>query len=303
MTSSATSRSHAKERAPPFEVLETKLRPPRISAGSVLRARFLETLERDTAAPVLAVSAGPGYGKTTALGQWASARGARRFAWVSLDRHDNDPVALLTYIAVALDRVSPIDPGVFAALASPGASLEATVVPLLGAALADVNEPVVLVLDDVHAIDDQRCIDAVTELVGHLAEGSQVVLSTRDPVGLPLGRLRTRDLVREFGPDDLRMDEAEARALLSPPLADRSDEDLAELVRRTEGWPAGLYLAALSAGITGLGPKEIRAFTGNDPFVADFLRSEFVAQLSADELRFLTRTSVLEELSGPLCDA
>src|SRR3954452_12547772 len=143
--------------------------------------------------------AGPGYGKTIALSQWAASPGPRRFAWVSLDRHDNDPIVLLTYVAVALDRISPIDPGVFGALASPGASVEATVVPRLGAALARMDEPVVLVLDDLHALENRQCLDAVVALVGHVAEGSALALSTRDRSVLPLGLLRTRDLIRELG--------------------------------------------------------------------------------------------------------
>src|SRR4051794_35183780 len=246
--------------------------------------------------------AGPGYGKTTALSQWAASPGPQCFTWVSVDRHDNDPIVLLTYVAVALDRVAPIDPGVFEALASPGTSVEATVVPRLGAALASMDQPTVLGLDDVHALGNPRCIDAVVALAGHVPEGSQLALSARDGSALPLGTLRTRGLGLELGPDDLRMDEHEARELLDATGLEISDEDVAELVRRTEGWPAGLYLAALSAGTTGVGPREVRELTGNNSFVADFLRSEFFAQLPAHELRFLTLTSMLEQMSGPLCD-
>jgi len=302
--SSLTTRPIAREgRTPPFEVLESKLRPPRVTARSVLRTRLVDKLNRGTARPAVMLCAGPGYGKTSALSQWVASPGPRRFAWVSVDRHDNDPIVLLTYIAVALDRLSSIDPGVFEALASPGVSIEATVVPRLGAALASMQAPVVLVLDDLHAVDNPCCIDAVAALVGHLSEGSQLAVSTRDPSVLPLGVLRTRDLIVELGPDDLRMEEVEARGLLSEAGVNASDEAVAELVRRTEGWPTGLYLAALSTAAAGVGAGEIGTLTGNDPFVVDFLRSEFLAQLPPDDLRFLRRTSVLDELSGPLCDA
>src|SRR4051794_41628246 len=116
---------------------------------------------------MVVVCAGPGYGKTTVLTQWADSPGQRPFAWVSVDRHDNDPVTLLTYVAVALDRVSPIDSAVFEALASPGVSIEATVVPRLCTALAIVHEPVVLVLDDVHTIENRQCLDAIATLARH----------------------------------------------------------------------------------------------------------------------------------------
>src|SRR3954451_15105631 len=288
---------------PPFDLLEPKLRPPRASGRGITRTALVEQLNRASDTPIVMLCAGPGYGKTTALAQWAVSSGERPFAWVSVDQHDNDPVVLLTYVAVALDRVSPIDPGVFEALSSPGASVEATVIPRLGAALASVDHPTTLGLDDVHAIDNPQCIDAIVALASHVAEGSQLILSARDGSALPLGFLRTRGLGLELGPDDLRMDKHEARELLSASRLAISDEDVAELMRRTEGWPAGLYLAALSAGTTGVGPREVGALTGNDPFVADFLRSEFFAQLPPQELRFLARTSMLEQMSGPLCDA
>src|SRR3954453_23032300 len=287
----------------PFELLESKLRPPRMSGRGILRTALVEQLNRASDTPVVMLCAGPGYGKTTALAQWAASSEQRPFAWVSVDQHDNDPVVLLTYVAVALDRVASIDHGVFEALASPGASVEATVLPRLGAALAGLDAPVVLGLDDVHAIDNPQCIDAIVALAGHVAEGSQLALSARDGSALPLGFLRTRGLGLELGPDDLRMDEREARALLAATGLEISDEAVAELVRRAEGWPAGLYLAALSAGTTGVGPREVGELTGNDPFVADFLRSEFFAPLPPHELRFLARTSILEQMSGPLCDA
>src|SRR4051794_13128947 len=287
----------------PFELLESKLRPPRMSGRGILRTALVDQLNRASDTPVVMLCAAPGYGKTTALAQWAASSEQRPFAWISVDQHDNDPIVLLTYLAVALDRVASIDGGVFEALASPGASVEATLVPRLGAALAGVERPIVLGIDDVHAIENPQCIDAIVALAGHVAEGSQLALSARDGSALPLGFLRTRGLGLELGPDDLRMDEHEARELLSASGLEITDQDVVELVRRTEGWPAGLYLAALSAGTTAAGPRQVGALTGNDRFVADFLQSEFFAHLPPRELRFLTRTSMLEQMSGSLCDA
>src|SRR3954447_14603274 len=263
----------------PFELLEPRLRPARVSDRSVARTRLIERLNRPDGPPIVVLSAGPGYGKTTALAQWAASGAQRPCAWVSVDHDDNDPVVLLTYVAVALDRVSAIGPGVFEALASPDASIEAKIVPRLGAALAAIAEPIALVLDDVHTIENPQCIDALVALAGHLSRGSQLVLSTRDRSALPLGLLRARALSLELGPDDLRMEEQEARELVGATAADISDADVAELVRHTEGWPAGLYLAALSVGTSGRDPGDVRGLTGNDPFFVDFLRSEFLARL------------------------
>src|SRR4051812_27245613 len=286
-----------------FELLESKLRPPRTSGRGVHRTTLVERLNRSVGTPIVMLCAGPGYGKTTALSQWAACERERGFAWVSVDPQDNDPIVLLTYVAVALDRVAPIDRGVFEALCSPEASVDGTVVPRLGAALASVDRPVVLGLDDVHSIGNPRCIDAIVALASHVPEGSQLVLSTRDATALPMGLLRTRGLSLELGPNDLRMDAHEAGELLIAMGLGTSDEDVAELLRRTDGWPAGVYLAALSAATSTIGPGNVAALTGNDPFVVDFLRSEFLSQLPESELRFLTHTSVLEQMSGPFCDA
>src|SRR6185437_12410167 len=135
---------------PAFELLEAKLRLPHIRDGTVPRGTLVRSVEeRSGSMPIVFLSAGPGWGKTTLLAEWAS-RSRRPFAWVSVDEDDNDPIVLLTYVAAALDRVSPLDPAVFDALASPGVSVEGTVVPRLGRALATSDQEVVLVLDDLH---------------------------------------------------------------------------------------------------------------------------------------------------------
>src|SRR3954451_11994662 len=137
--------------APAFDLLETKLRPPRTNGRGVRRTALIERLDRAVETPMVALCAGPGYGKTTALSQWAASEGERGFAWVSVDPHDDDAIGLLTYVAVERARVAPIDGGVVEALCSPEASVDGTVVRRLGAALASVERPVVLGLDDVHA--------------------------------------------------------------------------------------------------------------------------------------------------------
>ena len=283
--------------APAFELLESKLRAPQLRGRAVPRKALIELLEESDTAPVVSLSAGPGWGKTTLLAQWR-ARSRRPFAWVSIDENDNDPIVLLTYVAAALNRVSQLDASVFYAL---GASIEGPVVARVAAALATMDDAVVLVLDDLHLLHNPRCLAAVAELTRHVPEGSQLVLSARGRLELPLGALRARGLAVEIGDDELRLDEAEAHQLLSAAGLDLTPAEVAELTEHTEGWCAGLYLAALSAKRNGAtGAIRVR---GDDRFVAEYLRSEVLSRLPHDELRFLTRTAVLERMSGSLCDA
>ena len=290
------------ESAPPFELLESKLRPPLGSGGRGSRGRLIGLLEGSGAVPVVFLSAGPGWGKTTLLAQWAS-QSRRPFAWVDVDTRDNDPIVLLTYVAAALHRVSRLDAGVFEALASPGVSLEATVVPRLGAALATMDESVVLVLDDLHLLDSPACLDAVAALARYVPEGSHLALAARGRPASSLGALRPQGLALEIGSDELRMDAAEAGRLLRAAGVDLPDAQVAELTEQTEGWSAGLYLAALAIRARGVRAEGAATFSGRDRLVSDYLRSELLAHLSEDDLQFLTRTAVLEQMSGPLCDA
>ena len=243
-TSQRTNGGHERP-APAFELLESKLLPPQGPGGAVSRQALIEVIERATAVPVVFLSAGPGWGKTTLLAEWA-ARSSRPFAWVNVDDKDNDPIVLLTYVATALDRVSPLDANVFEALTSPGASVEGTIVPRLGAALAAADEPLVLALDDMHLLHDRTCLDAVATLARHVRHGSQLALSARGAPALELGALRAQGLELEIGPDDLRMDAEQAGVLLRAAGVELPDAEVAELAAHTEGWSAGLYLAALS---------------------------------------------------------
>jgi LuxR family maltose regulon positive regulatory protein len=287
---------------PSFEPMESKLHPPLARPGIVARAMLVEQLLVSRAAPFVCVIAPAGYGKTTLLTQWAERTG-RRVAWVSVDRHDNDPVVLLTYLAVALDRVEPIHPGVFQALTAPGVSVPATVVPQFTSAVSAMTEPVTLVLDHVELLDNRECLDAVAELAVRLPGGSQLVLASRRPPPLPVALLRAQGQVAEVGADELAMDQPEAQALLEGAGVQLAPAEVAELVGRTEGWPVGLYLAALALKAGRRQAATGVAFTGDDRFMADYLHSEFLAHLPPELVVFLTRTAVLERLSGPLCDA
>jgi LuxR family maltose regulon positive regulatory protein len=161
-----------------FTLMGSKLRSPMARPGIVLRGPLVNRLLAAPSAPLICVVAPAGYGKTTLLAQW-SERKDPRVGWVSVDQRDNDPVVLLTYVAAALDRVEPIDPGVFQALASPGVSVLATVVPRLVSAVSAMPQPVALVLDHVELLESQDCLDAVAELALGLPAGSRLALPSR----------------------------------------------------------------------------------------------------------------------------
>jgi LuxR family transcriptional regulator, maltose regulon positive regulatory protein len=285
-----------------FPIVESKLTPAPSRPGIVSRVQLLDWLEASAATPVVVICGPAGYGKTVLAAEWAK-RDPRPFVWLSIDPHDNDPTVLLTYLAVGLDRVEPLDPTVFDTLASRGASISQTVLPRLGAALASKALPVVVVLDDVHLLQDQQGLDALAVLVDHLPEGSQLVVTGRGEPPLPVARWRTEGRLAELGPGELAMSPAEAGSLLAAAGVELPDDEVAELARRAGGWPAALYLAALAHRAGGRRGDTGFAFTGDDRFLADYLHAELLAHLPTERVAFLTRTAVLERLSGPLCDA
>jgi LuxR family maltose regulon positive regulatory protein len=285
----------------PFDLIEAKLAPPALRGETVVKSELIDRLCASRARAV-SVVAPAGFGKTTLLTHLAE-RDDRSFATVALDERDNDPVVLLRYVAAALDRVERIAPLVFEALSSPGRSVWSTCIPRVCAALSAMTGPVVLVLDDLHFVSDPTSLDAVAALLDHVPERSQIVVSSREVPALPLARLRAQGRLLEIGADDLRLNVEEASTLLHEASVDLDDADVAELTDRTEGWPAGLYLAALSLRAGGSGAGEVRAFSGEDRFVADYLRLELLSRLTAEDVRFLTRTAVLGRMCGGLCDA
>ena len=276
-----------------------KLRPQLGTDAQVPRAALLDHLEASTRTPVAAVLAPPGYGKTTLLAQWA-ARDPRAFGWLTLDRRDNDPAVLLRSLAAAVDRIEPVGWETLDALDAPGDSAVDAVLPRLGSALSLAAPPAVLVLDDVHLLHNRVCLDAVTRLIDYLPPGSQLAVAGRGEPPLSLARLRAEGRMVEIGPEDLAMDAAEARALLAQGDIDLAWVDVAEVVRRTEGWPVALHFAALSLGAGG---RRAAPLAGDDRFLVDYVQSELLSGLPPRLLSFLTRCSVLERLSGPLCDA
>jgi LuxR family maltose regulon positive regulatory protein len=289
-------------RAPPaVPVLPSQLTPPAIRRGTVARPALTSRLRTTAAVPAVIITAPPGYGKTTLLAEWTG-RDPRPFAWLRITRHHHDPAVLVTYLAAALATVIPVEPAVFDELAHPHRPQRAAAVARLALSVSRSPRPFVLVLDDAHLLTGTEGLEAVETMVAHLPQGCQLAAAGRQepPLGLP--RLRAEGRVLDIGPEDLRLDADGGRQLLQGAGTQLADHELAELMTKTEGWPAGLYFAAL-AGSTGTYPgSPPGAFEGNDRLLTDYIRSEFLSHLPAEEVRFLTRTSVLEELCGPLCD-
>jgi LuxR family maltose regulon positive regulatory protein len=286
----------------PFELAESKLRPPSPRRGIVPRTALLDRPLAQDAAPVISVVAPAGYGKSTLLAQWAERRG-RRVGWISVDQRDNDPTVLLTYLAVAVDRIEPLDPVVFQGLAAPRMAPPATVIPRLVTAMSSMTPPVALVLDHLELLTNLQCLDVVAELALQLPAGSQLALGSRGTPLLPVGLLRAQGRMVEIGINELAMGDQEADQLLDGAGVDLTGVSVDELVRTTEGWPVGLYLAALARKAGGPRRRAETSFTGEHRLMADYLHSALLARLPRQTVSFLTRTAVLERLYGPLCDA
>ena len=287
---------------PAFDLVVSKLRRPPSRPGTVRRSSLIERLARDDSGPIVSVVAPAGYGKTTLLSQWAE-RNGQAFAWVSVDEADNDPKVLLTYVAEALDAVQPVGGRVFDALASPASSVPGSVVPRLGAAFSSMTTPVVLVLDDVHALHNSGCRAALSVLADHVPGGSRLAFAGRNEPPLRIARLRAEGRILEIGPGDLSLTSDEASSLLRDAEVALGADDVEELNRRTEGWPVGLYLAALCLREGGsLGTAAI-SIGGDYRFVSEYVESEFLARISQRQRAFLTQTAVLERMCGPLCEA
>jgi LuxR family transcriptional regulator, maltose regulon positive regulatory protein len=287
---------------PAFDLLAAKLLRPHVRAETIRRSSLIDRLAKGDGRPVVSVVAPAGYGKTTLLSQWAEGNG-HAFAWVSVDEKDNDPKVLLAYVAEALDAVEPVGERVFETLASPASSVPGSVVPRLVNAFSSMTVPVALVLDDVHLLDNSECRAALSALADHVPAGSRLVLAGRTHPPLRVARLRAEGRLLEIGPDDLSLTRDEAAALLRAAEVVMGDADVAELHRRTEGWPVGLYLAALYLREGGSLSGANASFGGDDRFVSEYVESEFLSRISRPQRVFLTRTAVLERLSGPLCEA
>ncbi len=243
----------------------------------------------------------PGYGKTTVLAQWSASQ-VRPVAWVSLDKEDNDPSVLLADAAAAMANAQLIEPTVLEKLRAPATSMFRGL-GRITPALASMSTSMALVLDHVETIENPESLDLINELALRLPVGSQLAIATRTLPPLPTALMRSRGDVVEIGLGDLAMNIDEAKLLLDGAGARVDDADVERLVEQTEGWPAGLYLAALALRAGGRAPSEGFDLRGDDRLIGDYLRSEILSHLDAPSVEFLTRTSILDHLCGPLCDA
>jgi LuxR family maltose regulon positive regulatory protein len=285
----------------PFDLVGVKLAAPSVRPGTVAKADAIDRLCASTL-PFATVLAPAGYGKTTLLAKWAEAD-PRPFAWVALDGRDDDALVFLRYIAAAIHGVEPVPAEVFEALSGPGGSTWTNRVPRVGSALGALERPLVLVLDDLHAVASPSCLDVLAALVEYVPAGSQIAVASREDPALPLARWRAHGLVHEIGVPDLRLDEHEAKLLLEAAGVELEADALSELTNQTEGWPAGLYLAALSLQAGAPSPASPAGFTGDDRFLSDYFRFELLSRLPPVEAEFLKYTSLLDRMCGGLCDA
>src|SRR5919204_4445609 len=249
--------------------------------GLIARPSLVRRLAAARGVPVILVVAPAGYGKTALLSEWAR-RDGRCFAWAVACEADNDPQHLVRTIAEAL---------VDADLADDDSALPES-----------LPAGCVVVLDGLQAIKARESLAVIAELIERADAGGQVVLASRSEPALRLGGLRAERKLVELRPADLAMSTAEAAALVATHglLLDRAE--LETLVRRTEGWPAALYLATLAAREERHPARALADFAGDDRFVADYVDDELLASLDPQQVAFLARTSVLGTLSGPVCD-
>jgi LuxR family maltose regulon positive regulatory protein len=287
------------------DLVWTKLWPPAPRAELIPRADLQSLLQAGLEAKLCLLSAPAGSGKTTSLVQWRAAAGAGRVAWVSLDEEDNDPTRLWVYVLEALRTVEP-EVGTAALRALQGAStdLYRVVLPSLLNDVTAVDSPLVLVLDDYHLIVNRTCHQSLGLLLEHLPAGVHVVLATRVDPPLQLARMRAQGELVEIRVADLQFTDEEASALLNGSMGlQLGTEDVQRLAERTEGWAAGLVLAGLSLRGRDDPSGFVASFHGDHRHLTDYLGTEVLGRQSEDIKTFLLRTSVLNRLSGPLCDA
>jgi LuxR family transcriptional regulator, maltose regulon positive regulatory protein len=244
-------------------------RPPTRPRGSIPRPRLVRRLREARDAPFVLLVAPAGYGKTTLLSEWA-AWDERRFAWIDLGAGDHDPERLLTSVKRRAHHS---------------------------------EHPTVLVVDNAHLVGTPETFHVLDDVARSMPSGSQLALASRCEPGLPVGSLRAHRRIFELRTGDMAMTRSEASALLTAAGIRLASDGLDRLMDRTEGWPAGLYLAALSLRAQPSVDAALSRFAGDDRVVAEYLRDELMARLEPDHVDFLLRTSILNTLSGPLCDA
>ena len=292
----------------PTPLLTTKLYIPSPRPDLVPRPRLIEQLNTGISRKLILISAPAGFGKSTLLSSWAAQIESPKIAWLSLDEGDNDLVRFLTYIIAALQTIeSDIGKGILVALQSPETvNVEVLLTNLINE-IAESTEGVILIIDDYHVIEAQPIDQAVIFLLDHLPPQMHLVIASRIDPSIPLSRLRARGQMTELRANDLRFSLEEAAAFLNQVMEfELSEQDVAALGARTEGWIAGLQLAALS--IQGFERNSdiadfVNRFTGSDRYIQDYLADEVLQQRPDGTRDFLLQSSILARLNAPLCNA
>jgi len=290
----------------PPRILTTKLFAPRPRAQRVARPRLTQRLTEGLHHTMTLISAPAGFGKTTLLSEWreTSAREAVAIAWVSLDKSDNDFTRFMTYVIAALQTIQP-DLGAHAQalLSTPPVTSEAVLISLIND-LAAFNGEIAVLLDDAHVIESQTVHEAIEFLLEHLPPHAHVIIASRTEPPLALARLRARNQLTEIHAADLRFTLDEATDFLQRVMKlDLPATDLAALIDNTEGWAAGLQLAALSLQQPTDRSRPLGPVSGNDRYILDYLVEEVLQRQTEDVQTFLLQTSILDRLTGSLCDA
>jgi LuxR family maltose regulon positive regulatory protein len=290
----------------PTPVLATKLYIPPARPDLVSRPCLIERLNEGFPAGrrLTLISAPAGFGKTTLVSEWV-AKGERPAAWLSLDDGDNEPVRFLSYLIAALQTVeASVGKGALNALQSPQPPPAEAILTALINEIAAISDQIILVLDDYHLIEAQPIHDALSFMIEHLPPQMHLVIATREDPPLPLARLRAQGQLTELRAADLRFSPAEAAEFLNQAMGlDLAADDITALETRTEGWIAGLQLAALSMQGYKDTASFIQSFTGSHHFVLDYLVEEVLHQQTESIQTFLLHTSILDRMCGPLCDA
>jgi LuxR family maltose regulon positive regulatory protein len=287
-----------------YELLATKVNTPRTRPDRLARSQLLARLDEGMARELVLVCTPAGFGKTTLLADWATGVGSP-VAWLSLDEGDNDPARFWRYVVAALDRACEgLGEQLLPLLTAPTPLSGQGVVTALIKRLEALSEELALVLDDYHVIEETAIHDGLTFLLRHLPPRLHLVISSRSDPSLPLARLRARGQLAELRADDLRFTQKESADFLQDVWRlDLAPEAVAALESRTEGWAVGLQLAALSLQRRPDPGGFLDAFTGTHRYVLDYLSEEVLERQPDRVRRFLLRTSILERLCGPLCDA